>query len=113
MKRIALIICLLVMGIAASWALYTYQIRTQVVTVGTSATKLPSSPLVGRRYILIQNVGDNTVYIGNSNVTADENATGGIQLQPYAIWEADYDHTVDIYGIVASGTGKVVVEEGK
>jgi len=89
------------------------KIRVQVVDVSTTATKLPSSPLVGRKYIRIQNVGTETIYIGNSSVTADTSSTGGFQLKPYATWAADFTHNVDVYGIVASGTGKALVEEGK
>lgn len=91
----------------------TYQIKTQVVSVTTSATKLPSTPLVGRQYVSIQNVGTVTVYIGSSTVTADTASTGGTQLLPYAKITRDYDNTVDVYGITASGTANVVVEEGK
>lgn len=95
-----------------SYAL-TYQIKTQVVSVTTSATKLPTTPLVGRQYVSIQNIGTVTVYIGNSTVTADTASTGGKQLLPYASTTRDYDNTVDVYGIVASGSANVVCEEGK
>lgn len=91
----------------------TYQIRTQIVSVAVTATKLPTTPLVGREYIQIQNVGAQTVYIGTSTVTADTASTGGTQLLPYATWYTNYDNTVDIYGIVAATTCNVVVEEGK
>lgn len=91
----------------------TYQIRTQVISVTTNATKLPTTPLVGREYVLIQNIGSVTVYLGNSTVTADTEATGGTQLLPQSIYVAEYDNSVDIYGIVAAATCKVVVEEGK
>lgn len=91
----------------------TYQIKTQVVSVTTTATKLPTTPIVGREYIRIQNVGAVTVYLGTSTVTADTAATGGLQLLPYAVWQEEYDNTVDVYGIVAATTCNVVIEEGK
>lgn len=91
----------------------TYQVKTQVVSVAVTATKLPTTPLVGRIYIMIQNVGTATVYIGSSTVTAGTTSTGGIQLLPFEKWYQEYDHTVDVYGIVASSTCNVVVEEGK
>ena len=91
----------------------TYTIKTQVVSVGTTATKLPATPLVGRKYIRVQNIGSSTLYIGGAAVSADSTSTGGIQLFPYSVWEESYDHTVNVYGIVASGTCNVVVEEGK
>lgn len=92
---------------------FTYQIKTQVVSVTTTATKLPATPLVGREYIQAQNVCTSTVYIGSSTVTADTASTGGTQILPYATWRDIFDNTVDVYGIVASGTCNVVVEEGK
>jgi len=92
---------------------FKYSIGTAVVTVGTTATALPTSAKVGRKYIDVQNIGSSIIYIGDSTVTADETATGGIQLTPRAVWREPYDHTVTIYGIVATGTCKVVVGEGK
>jgi len=106
LKISLIVLALLILG-------FKYSIGTTVVSVGTSATALPTTAVVGRKYIEVQNVGSSTVYIGDSTVTADENATGGIQITPMAVWREDYDHTVVIYGIVASGTCKVVVEEGK
>ena len=91
----------------------TYEIKTQIVSVADTATKLPTTPVIGRTYIQIQNVGGVIVYIGTSTVTADTAATGGFQLLPYSTWTAEYDNTVDVYGIVATGICNVVVEEGK
>jgi len=92
---------------------FKYSIDTIVVTVGDTATALPTTAKVGRKYIEVQNIGSSIVYIGDATVTADETATGGIQLTPRAVWREPYDHTVTIYGIVATGTCKVVVGEGK
>jgi hypothetical protein len=45
-------------------------IRTQNVVVGTSAIALPPDSFVNRRALVIHNLaGNNTVYIGASNVT--------------------------------------------
>jgi len=111
MKR-TLIVCLLLFLATFAYAL-TYQIKTQVVSVAVTATKLPTTPVVGREYIRIQNVGAQTVYLGAATVTADTAATGGIQLLPYAVWQESYDNTIDVYGIVAATTCNVVIEEGK
>jgi len=92
---------------------FKYSIETAVVSVGTTATALPTTALVGRKYIEVQNIGSSIVYLGDSTVTADEAATGGIQLVPRAVWREPYDHTVVIYGIVAASTCKIVVGEGK
>jgi len=113
-----IILCLFITGIAYATQLVeiqplTYSISTQTVSVTTSATKLPSTALAGRKYVSIQNVGTITVYIGSSTVTADTASTGGKQLLPYATITRDYDESVDVYGIVATGTCNVIVEEGK
>ena len=55
--------------------------KTTGVTVTTSATALPATALLGRRTILVQNVTDTVVYLGNANVTADETSTAGYQMQ--------------------------------
>ena len=88
-------------------------ITSQVIVLGVTAKKLPNSPLVGRDYLVIQNVGSGTVYIGNSLVTADTAATGGHQILPSGEYIATYTDKVDIYGIIAAGSSQVVVEEGK
>jgi len=108
-----ILISLCVIFISTIGFALTYQIKTQTVSVGTSAAKLPTTPLVGRAYVSLQNVGSVTVYVGDSTVTADTASTGGKQLLPYAIITRDYDNTVDLYGIVVAGTCNVIVEEGK
>jgi len=112
MKRLVSIVLILLLTVSVAYSL-TYQIKTQIVSVAITATKLPTTPVVGREYIRVQNVGAQTVYIGASTVTADTAATGGIQLLPYGVWQEAYDHTIDVYGIVAGTTCNVVVEEGK
>lgn len=112
MRRIFSFILITFLLIGTAYSL-TYQIKTQVVSVTTTATKLPTTPIIGREYVRIQNVGTQTVYIGTSTVTAGVTSTGGIQLLPYAIWQESYDNTIDVYGIVSSGSNNVVIEEGK
>lgn len=58
----------------------------QVVTVGLVAVQVPAAALANRRAIIIQALASNTktVYLGSATVTADETATGGIQLVPGA-----------------------------
>ena len=113
MRRILVIILVFLLCIISISYSLTYQIKTIVVSVNTTATKLPTTPLIGREYIQAQNIGNVTVYIGSSTVTADTNTTGGTQLLPYATWYGEYDNSVDVYGIVTSGTCNVTVEEGK
>lgn len=78
-----------------------------------TAGKLPATPLKGRDEVVIQNVGNIAVYLGNTAVTADTAGTGGYLLLPRAGYVYKYKHTVDIYGVVASGSGQVLVQEGK
>ena len=111
MKR-RLFLLLLLLSIAVSAYALTHQIKTQIVAVGTTATKLPASPLVGREYVILQNVGAATIYIGASTVTADEAATGGFQLAADGVWYGEFDKSVDLYGVVIS-TQNCLVEEGK
>jgi len=111
-NKIVLITGIILSCAIVSFAL-TYQIKTQIISVTTSATKLPTTSLVGRAYVSFQNVGSVTVYVGDLTVTADTASTGGKQLRPYGIMTRPYDDTVDLYGIVATGTCDVIVEEGK
>lgn len=106
------LISLLLLSLAVSAYALTYQIKTQIVAVGITATKLPATPLVGREYVILQNVGAATLYVGDSTVTADEAATGGFQLTTGGVWYGEFDKSVDLYGVVIS-TQNCLVEEGK
>lgn len=90
-----------------------YQIRTQAVNVLTTATKLPTTPLVGRQYIMITN-NDSTdiVYIGSSTVTTS-GATIGTPLRPSEQYVGNWGSGVDLYGISNGDTAIVTIEEGK
>lgn len=85
----------------------------QIVSVATTATKLPTTPLANRKSLMVQNVAAKKIYLGSATVTADETATGGLQLNQGAFYEGDISSSVDIYGIVASGTANAVVWEFK
>lgn len=88
-------------------------ITSQIITIGSSSTKLPPIALEGRKYITIQNLGGVFVYLGNSFVTADTSGTGGFQLLPKGTWSEPYSDTVAIYGVISSGSSQVYIEEGK
>lgn len=83
----------------------------QIVTVGTTATQLPASNLAGRKLIMIQNVSDKKIYLGSSTVTADETATGGVQLGRggFVTCEAGPDN--DLYGRAGTAGNAVAVWE--
>ena len=44
-------------------------LRSRAVTVGVSATPLPTNPLEYRRALVVHNNGSNTVFVGDSSVT--------------------------------------------
>lgn len=88
-------------------------ITSQVITIGVTAGKLPPTPLEGRKYVTVQNLGGVTVYVSGSLVTANTAGTGGFQLLPRAAWSELYSDNVDIYGVIATGSTQVLVEEGK
>lgn len=84
------------------------------LNVSTTALKLPATPLVNRNNIMIHNLSTTeTLYIGNSNVTADRalGTTAGFEIGPDSFISIDITDDIEIYGRVASGTIKVKVME--
>src|SRR3972149_2502914 len=77
------------------WAYHPLTVSPVVgeVSVGTSATKIPTTALAGRRSLTILNIGSAPIYLGASAVTV---AAG-------AFWTFNVGDDVDIYGI-ASGS---------
>ena len=90
-----------------------WTITSQVITLGVTAGKLPPTVLEGRKYISLQNLGGVTVYVGNTFVTANTAGTGGYQLLPRGVWSENYTDNVDVYGVIATGSSQIYVEEGK
>jgi len=75
------------------------------VSVGTSATQIKAAN-TSRKAITIKNIGSETVYLGNSGVTT----ANGFPLEPGEGF-GPLRTTAAIYGIVASGSGKVAYWE--
>jgi hypothetical protein len=88
-------------------------LTSQIISLGITAKKMPPIPLEGRKYLTVQNIGGVFVYLGNSLVTANTAGTGGFQLLPKGTWSETYTDAVDIYGIIATGSSQVYIEEGK
>ena len=86
---------------------------SQIIMLGVTASKLPPTPLEGRKYVTIQNIGGVFVYIGGSMVTANTANTGGFQLLPKGTWSETYSDAVSIYGVISTGSSPVFIEEGK
>jgi hypothetical protein len=76
------------------------------VTVGTSAVALPSSPLAGRKKLLIQNTSSSDVYVGASDVTT----TKGIRIAKGAFMELDIGDLA-LYAIAGSAGNDVRILE--
>src|SRR3990167_3685602 len=89
------------------------QITQQIVSVATSPTKLPSTPLTGRRILLIQNLSTVPVYVGGANVAATGSNRGPVMASQYDEKVFEMESSLDLYGVVASGTAEVAVFEAK
>lgn len=77
------------------------------VSATTTATAVPTTPLTGRRYILIQNLENKKVYLGGSAVTT---ATG-IEISSKGSWEGEVGDDVALYIITAAGAADIRVQE--
>lgn len=57
-------------------------VLSTVVTVGVTASALPSSPLSARQQFMLRADSANTdvIYVGGSGVTSDAASTGGLTL---------------------------------
>lgn len=83
------------------------QIKTQKISVLTTAIPLPSTALTDRQFVRIMNVGSSVMYIGGSDVTS----SNGWQILPLAVETIAIEDTAIIYGISA-GSVDVIVMEG-
>lgn len=84
-------------------------LRQQAITVGTSATLLPTAPLEYRRALVIHNNAAITIYLGQSDVTS----SNGFPLLAGEKVAFDIGGTpnVNVYGIVASASADVRILE--
>ena len=86
-------------------------VLSQVVTIGTSATKIPTNPLTDRINLWLLNASGVTIYLGGSGVTV-AGATQGVPLADGASVTLTIASTVDLYGIVTAGTADLNILEG-
>lgn len=88
-------------------------IKQAVVTLSNTSGAIPTTALSGRKSMIIKNLDTvDTVYLGASDVTADETSTGGYPLSYYESFQADIGENNTIYGIISgTGSAKVVVKE--
>ena len=85
---------------------------SNIVAIDSLGVKM-TALLKGRKYIQLQNVGEYTVWVAGTAVTADTAGTGGHTLYPFATWRENYSHLVDVYCIVKNTGGSVLQQEGK
>jgi hypothetical protein len=77
------------------------------VSVTTSATALPATALAGRRQIMIQNLHNKEIFIGDSAVSS----SNGLRVAAGATLTLEVGEDVIMYGIVAAGTAACRVLE--
>ena len=85
-----------------------------VVQVGTTAKKIPAANYAYRKALFVLNAeaAGTYVYLGNSDVTADETAaTAGFKLDGGSTMFLTLDGSCQLYGRTSSGTTTVHVLE--
>lgn len=80
------------------------------ITVGATAVAIPTTPLTGRKNLMIQNTSNFNVYLGSATVTAS-GATKGILIGKGAMVAADVGPANLVYAISDNAAGEVVVWE--
>lgn len=75
----------------------------QQVAVANTATALPTSALVNRRTLTVQNAGTKSIWIGSATVTTT-GATTGLEVPKGGFVDLRAGPACVIYGICASGT---------
>ena len=86
------------------------QLQQRIISVTTSATKLPTTPLVGRKAIMVQNLSTNPIYLGGATVTTTGATRGVVLITQYDFIVINLASNVDLYGI-ASGASDVAILE--
>lgn len=81
---------------------------SQNVSIGITATPIPTTPQTRRLTILIINIGTVEVYLGGFDVST----ANGFPLYPRAVMRIDIEDDAIIYGIVANGTQNLRIIEG-
>ena len=76
----------------------------QTISVGTTAVKLPEVELENRKGLIIYNKSESSVWLGGPTVTADDESTGGYELQKEREFRINLNNH-DIYAISTEGDG--------
>lgn len=83
-------------------------LRSQAVTVGTSATPLPVDPLEYRRALVVHNNGNSTIFLGDSTVTINS----GLPLAAgeKIAFDIQNNPNVVVYAVAGSNTDVRIME---
>ena len=84
-------------------------ILQQAVSIGASATKIPTTPLSRRKSLWIFNNSSNVIYMGDSTVTT----ANGFPLYPHGVMNIQVEDGIDIYGISTVAAQEVRILEGR
>lgn len=83
--------------------------HSQITINSTTPTKLTPTPLTGRLFLRIYNYGTVPLFVGFDNTLSSSN---GWEILPKASETYFIEDTIDIYGMVASGSADVRLQEG-
>ena len=88
----------------------TTELKITTMTIGDTATKIPLSALGDRNALALHNKGAVTLYIGNSDVTADSavGTTSGWEVESNSFLNLDIRDTIEIYGRCEAGQSVTV-----
>jgi hypothetical protein len=93
----------------------TKELKNTTMTITDVATEIPATPLTDRNAIAIFNKhASQTLYIGNSDVTADtvDGKTSGWEIDPNSYIQLDIRDTITLYAVFPTGeSGKVKIME--
>lgn len=82
-------------------------IASSAPSVTTTAAALVASALSGRRRMLIQNLGNQAIFVGGASVTS----SSGIRIPAGANVELELGAAVSLYGVTSAGTADVRILE--
>jgi len=88
--------------------IFRANVRNQAVTIATSATPIPETPLSRRMSLVVFNNSAVPVYIGASDVTVET----GFPIYPRSSIDIKMEEEVELYGIVSTGTADLRILEG-
>ncbi len=86
-------------------------LKASVETVGTSAVELATTPLSGRKNIIVQNLGSSDIYLAEDNTVTVAGATGGILVSKKSNLELKASAVMNLWAISANAGNDIRVLE--